>query len=670
MKNYDKLSTLWADQHGWKTTRTTWVDTEEERSSAARALRWTFLLSYAAILGVGIGTLLFVPTADVYYEGLAPQIESVNCLRLARRGDYSVVFVGIGSPAQYLKLMLRMDRVVDRGEPSLEIFSERMHKSQTLSCVRVGAYVDRCVDAALLLNGTEKQNFVHTEFLFQNDYYQSVYLNNRAHLVGLDGMMNLVAGTTYWLTATHLCFADYQPETALANDSLAFASVVMEDNVTRMLHTEVASLAQFTPLVDAPATASESGVCENVVHPNGIELFPVDAAAESDTWLVLSSDFLYEYGQNIVEQRRDVVETGSACASLREEMRRVYDLYQLDCGLHFPSSCRTVPSVPYRRLANFRIRIDVGFDGAGELRADSTIALSSIPNLRSYGEGLRAAFVRLVVMIFTAAVVFVRGSQNASSSKYMIQHTLNVVRCRAPKNPFSFEHSKWEVAVDTVVTIVALASRIFVFATSASTLIADNHTRVVVFESLGIFASLLHMILRIGVLQWDLEREAPLTKLAGPMSLCDVSAAVLLAFADPPLLATHDGRFAAVGRLLIGILISISVFSRCAYAAAMCALLADTVVNGEHFGDIYRYKTVLIVATVLWMLQGAVCCGTLCALFVNPAAYSIVRMQVGDTDLVRFCLFFGVFSTGLPTLNKVALRALQSECDASTKKDR
>ena len=66
------------------------------------------------------------------------------------------------------------------------------------------------------------------------------------------------------------------------------------------------------------------------------------------------------------------------------------------------------------------------------------------------------------------------------------------------------------------------------------------------------------------------------------MSLVDVSAAVLLLFADPPLLSTHDGRFAAVGRLLIAILISISVFSRCVFAITICALLASSVRHATH----------------------------------------------------------------------------------------
>ena len=87
------------------------------------------------------------------------------------------------------------------------------------------------------------------------------------------------------------------------------------------------------------------------------------------------------------------------------------------------------------------------------------------------------------------------------------------------------------------------------------------------------------------MLKWDLAREAPLTKLAGPMSICDVSSAVLLAFSESPLLSNDEGRFPAVGRLLIAIMIAISVVTRCAFAAPMCRVLANTVTN-----DAVAYK--------------------------------------------------------------------------------
>ena len=171
-------------------------------------------------------------------------------------------------------------------------------------------------------------------------------------------------------------------------------------------------------------------------------------------------------------------------------------------------------------------------------------------------------------------------------------------------------------------------------------------------------------MLRYFVLKYDERREAPLTKLAGPMSICDVSAAVLLLFADPPLLSTDDGRFAAVGRLLIGILIAVAVFSRCAFGAGMCALLANTVVNDKKTYDeqLRGYQTVLVVGTALWIVQAVACSASLCTLFVNPAAYAMARMLSGHTAVLRFCIFFGLVTASLPTVTKVVLRTVEHEC--------
>ena len=138
-----------------------------------------------------------------------------------------------------------------------------------------------------------------------------------------------------------------------------------------------------------------------------------------------------------------------------------------------------------------------------------------------------------------------------------------------------------------------------------------------------------------------------------------------MVFADPPLLSTHDGRFAAVGRMLIAILIAISVFSRCIFAVAICALVASCVRNNDEvYSQLKGYQSVLVAAGSLWLLQGVACCATLCVLFVQPAAYAMVRMQTGDIGPVRFCIFFGLVGAALPTITKVALRVLESECDA------
>ena len=467
------------------------------------------------------------------------------------------------------------------------------------------------------------------------------------------------------------CFEDISDadDDATGSDEDAVLSYSIDDSGA--LIADIDQLAGFRE--DLPVVvASRLDNCSGLFDA-GVRLFPSDAASERISWLSLSDTFLYEYGNPILLKRRAVVEMGKPCADARTDVAHVNDLYRLDCAIIDPAWCQEAPSVPFRRLATARMRFDLHRDGeGGRLRIKTTESLARIPFLVSYSDGLWQAFGRLLIMLLTAAVVFVRGTQNASSSRYMLEHVLDILHCRSrqAKNPASYRwaiyHEMSEVVVDASITAVALLSRILVYGYSVRPLIADKLTHVVVFEAIGIACSALHFFFRYVVLRWDLTHEAPLTKLGGPMSICDVSAAVLLAFAETPLLSNDEGRFPAVGRLLIGILISISVLTRCFFAVPMCAVMADTVTNDREVykRDLGGYKTVLVFGAVLWGLQGAMACATLGAVFIVPASYSLVRATEGDAPLViPYCLLFGLLCAGLPTITKVALRTLEHECD-------
>ena len=651
-----------------KSDRASWVDSANERIQAARVLSWSFALSFLAIVATGAFTLLSVPLSDVALDDLPDRVDRLNCLRAARRADYPVVFLPIGSPAQYLKLVLRLDHVLKPDEDSVFVFAERLHKSQTMRCAPFDPPIpfrERCSDVALLYNGTNVQRMVHTRFTFGNDYIERSN-ENRAALVGLDGYMYMVADTTYYLTNTHLCFGEY--ESTEAEETLSFAT-----GSDSKLRARLEDIQEYGPTSKFPVARANRDECENVTYANDIDLFPANAISESTTWLTLSSNFLFEYGNSIIERRREAIEVGEACSRERSDLSHIHALYRIDCDTMYPYGfCRSDPALPFRRLAQSRLRIDVDIDGKGTLLADHTDALARIPYLVSYSDGLSLAFGRLLIMLLTAAVVFIRGNQNASSSSFMFKHVFDTVRCRKKTTitsttdlSWAFGHDKFEIGVDIAITVVALLSRVLVFGFVWRSLVADNHLRVVGFEMVGISVSLAHILLRYVVLKCNLSREAPLTKLAGPMSICDVAAAVLMAFSDPPLLSTDDGRFAAVGRLLIAMLIAIQVFSRCAFAASMTALMAKTVVNDRvAYSDLRGYRTVLIVACALWVLQGCACSASMCSLFVNPAAYTMTRLLEGDTSVFRFCIFFGITAASLPTITKVALRAFEHECAA------
>ena len=667
------------------TKRQTLADTASERVSAGRALGLSFVGTVVLIALAGVFTIALTPVDDVDFEGLDERIaaeDNVTCLRAARRADYAVVFIGLGSPSQHLKLLLRLDQVRHERDsttkPTIVVFSERMHKSTTMQCDPFAPprpYEALCSDVAMVFNGSRKQHYVRARFGYANDHVEYSY-NDRAALLRLDGSFYLQNGVSYWLTTTHLCFAplsDADAADAADADAAGTANdlpFTIDDNGAPRAGIDALTRFRDTlPVVEASQTENCSGPG---YFENGVRLFPSDASSERITWLSLSDTFLYEYGNPVLRKRRAIVEMGRQCADARTDVAHINDLYRLDCAIIDPAWCQEEPSVPFRRLATARMRLDIQHDGGGgRLRIVETEALARIPFLVSYSNGLWQAFGRLFIMLLTAAVVYVRGSQNVSSSRYMLEHVLDTVHCRdkQAKNPVSYRwaiyHDMSEVVVDAIITGVALFSRILVYAYSVHPLISDQFGHVVVFEAIGIAASALHFLLRYVVLRWDLTHEAPLTKLGGPMSICDVSAAVLLAFAETPLLSNDEGRFPAVGRLLIGILISISVLTRCFFAVPMCAVLADTVTNDakQYNLEMQGYKSVLVVGAVLWALQGAVACSTMSAVFIVPASYSLVRAIAGDAPLViPYCLLFGLIAAGLPTVTKVALRTLENEC--------
>ena len=660
-----------------------WLFSSYERT---KAFSWTvasFSIAFASVVLTGVGTLISVPTADAHFADLRTRLDdaasTTRCLRVARRADYAIAFVNLGVPVQHLKLLLRLDVAVnddDETTPAMWLFSERMHKSSTMQCAVFDdpkPYTERCNDTVLFFQGTDDQIRGRTSFAYRNRIMaQSEH--DRAEMLHLDGWLALVRDRTYWLTSTHLCW-DLRDVDNNHGIEQSVATMPFEYGATSLGEAKVhpLDLVGYDPLQNTPATRVLTYNDCGVAIPE-IELFPVAAAEETDSWLALTTTFLYEYGYSILETRREVVEVGPDCAAVIPDLKRANDVYLLDCSVHYPSVCSQAPSVPFRRMATSKLRIDVDALGAATLFTEETRALSAIPRMLSYTDGLWQALGRLLVMVLTAAVVFVRGNQNASSNRFLLDKAIATVRCR-PHGPseYKLEHTKMEVLIDSIITLTALGSRIAVLAVNWVDFISDGVSHTLVFEVIGIVASALHSALRVGGLKLDLARESPLTKLAGPMSIADASSAVLLVFSDPPLLSTHDGRFAAVGRLLIAILISISVFSRCIFAVTICALVASCVRNSEHTpknlakglkNDMVGYQRVLVIAALLWLLQGIACSATLCILFVQPAAYAMVRMQMGDIAPIRFCIFLGLVAAALPTVTKVALRVLEAECGA------
>ena len=180
------------------------------------AATWTvvgFCVAFASILVTGILALALSEVADVRFDDLDSWIDNdnVQCLRVARRADYTVAFVAIGSPVQHLQLLLSIGEAVDPGDseaPAMNLFSERLHKSTSMRCTPFSPardYSEDCQDVALIYSNRNTQRFIKTRFEYKNREIAAAY-DDDAYLAGLDGTLRMVRGTAYWLTTTHVCF--------------------------------------------------------------------------------------------------------------------------------------------------------------------------------------------------------------------------------------------------------------------------------------------------------------------------------------------------------------------------------------------------------------------------------------------------------------------------------
>ena len=629
-----------------------YVYTPSEAEWAAWTIASTFLGALATIVLTGVVALATAPRADINFAELD---SGATCLRAGRRADATVVYLDVGSPLQRLKLLLDLGTAVPPGGESLSIFSTRLHKSLSMACRDLDPprdYSQLCHDLVLVApNGsTSDQVLVHTTFTYQND--QAAYSEGQpAALAGLDGTFRLTLDQTYWLTNTHLCFAPLRPPPV---DTPALSVSV----VNGMLTTTQVDLLAYDERLAFDAR------CNDTLSGSAVSLFDAEATNEASVWLSLSGRFLYEYGSTILDKRRTIVEAGEQCSAMLTELAHQRDIYHTDCGGLALGRCQIEASIPFRRLADRRIRIDLGADGDSTLISEPSRSLRNLK--QSYPRALSAAIARLLVLVLTAAVVFVRGSQNATSSRWLITNTLDTLLCRnaysdiiTPENTVSTydQIDKW---IDALISIAAWTARLVVLIFAAPSLVDDRQRAIVAFQSLGIACSFLQFALRYGLIVRK-ERVAPITTLGGPMSILDVTSAVLMLFADAPLLGTDGGNFATIGRLLIGLLISIAVCTRICFSAAMVAATAVSATNGNR-RDLKCHKLTLWIATAAWLLQGAATSGTLALLFVNPAAVSLVRSQTGNTSVVKYAIFLGLLCTSLPTFTKVSLRVLQDEC--------
>lgn len=613
-------------------------ETDAHRNDGSLATAIAFVSTVAISIFVG---LLSLTEQSIAIPSWVNEPHA-QCARVQRLGDAALAYVAIGTPPHLVKLLVRLDAVVeaDTASTSTVIFADELLRSETLRCDGTR----HCTDVALLTDSTTgKQERSYVEFEYGNAASAQWWVE---YFLKADGAMRLVRGWTYALTRTHFCWASNSEVVyeALGTTPIHALEARM-DNVSSKLITTRADVEAADDDDDSPFFQAPAAVCNET-----IELFPAAASAEQN-WLALSSGSLYESVTSKLDARRDLVERGLSCADPSGQV----EIYSMDCALDPYADCRSEPSIPFRRLSRYALDIRPrAYNDTISIRANFDVALSRISGSMTLSQTIFFAAVRLCVLLIVAFVVYSRAERQTASAFHTIDSALDVAVGKEKKG----FHTRLSTITDAAVGVMAVISRLAVLVFQSTVLIADGHSDAVVIESIGVFVSVLHFGLRNLVLETDLRKESPIQKLGGSMALADAANAALFSVISTPTLQVSTRDFDAVARLFVGVLIAVFVLHRCYFSVASCTLLASTTATDKRFDP--AYSIVLWTAALLWSIQVVCVIFSFGRFFVVSQAYSIHRNFVGEVFLTESCVFFSFLAVGSPLINAVLVKLAKS----------
>ena len=645
-----------------------------------------FGLSVLVYFGVAIACVLQPPVVQTAAGGVAMPNVGLTCLRATRNADYATVDVPVGTPFRLMTVVLRMDKAVARDDatPTLQLFAPEVVESETVDCDGD----TNCEDVALLYSSPNGEAASHiVSFRYRHHLgEQSVAYS----LSGVSGELFLRGGKQYWLTTTHLCYANDandandapdEHSTDTRSDTHAKAQVDGSDAGSDAgsgsgpttgtgtgtgagagaLGVPRSDLAKLRGVRDSPVLELDQTECGGDAAV--VELFPEQAAIEPE-WLRISDMTLYNSEPESVARRRAVAELGTSCASSAASIERDLMLYQLDCRVVTETGsvtlCRSEHSLPFRRLATASVHIAVAADGASYwIATDADSTLDSLARLAGASVAFSDSLIKLGMITLAAAVVYVRSRRATSSSSWLLKHAVRSAdKCDQTKLAGEDVDVAYTFVQDGIIGAVAVVARLVIAFVRWDTLTQDGQWRVPIVEVAAGVCSVLHLFARyLGFLPLDAD-DPPVSKLGGATAIVDSTCGVMVAFAEAPTMVVSIGRFNPTARLLTALLISLIVVTRCAFSAASCGVLWET----EDCPTNPRYGWSLVLSGLMWAIVQTTALAVVVAdLFVAPASYSMSRLIPGDPLPARVVLFFTLVCAGLPRFTRTIRHILSSD---------
>lgn len=589
-----------------------------------------FLAAMASHVLTGLVITMFPPQSKGEAAGV-PISQHATCLRVTRHADFSTVDVMVGTPPTQMSALLRLDGIKSRedGDKSLRLFSQYVVESKTVSCTLNGV----CRDVLILANGDRQTLHLNQgEFAYTHGGVERQSYTTASLINSVVGEFFLREGYDYWLTSTHLCYSSnttLPPKASSVNVTLEAGAMIA--NKYDLFNNDV--------LRNTPAGSTDS--CDE----GSVTVFPHLASIETN-WLSIADTGLYNTEPDGVKARRYIAEVGVECARNNSELNRDLSLYELDCLPY--TSCRTDRNIPFRRVATSSIFISLRDNGHYFLIAEHDYTLENLPRLADSVQSFYGSLLKMAAITLAAAVVFVRSKKRTASSSWLFNNCVSISFKKGPLESLEGEGAE-NTTEDRIVGFIAIVGRMSVVLIRVGALSHDGQLRVCIAELVSCILSFIHFLLRYEGLLKD-DEESPVSKLGGSTSVIDSTAAVMVAFSDPPLLAASTSSFDPIARMLVSLLISIIVVTRCAFSAACCGALWPVFYNVTSRRD---YSIVLVYSGVVWCVHNAVLAITMCDLFVAPTAYSMSRSLFGHAaymSMVRATLFLAFVVAGLPRL--------------------
>jgi hypothetical protein len=506
-----------------------------------------------------------------------------KCLRISRKSTHAVVHVSMGTPFRELDLLLRMDNLYSNSTLPIRLLSDAARASSSLRCAPNGS---SCYDVAQFRtrHSQNSPTIAVIGFTYINPA-SAVYWTSAAARLQLHGEFLISRDTEYYLEATRLCVSqarsrtDYTSQPHLAATALGTQVTSTRNDVTNVSLVKLRKGGKSCSLDSEPA----------------VDLWP-NAAASPSVYLSLGATPLSSIRGPIIEARRRIVEDGLTCAGETIANTPAYHSYLLDC-MNLP--CSPNGSIPFSHIADKAVLTVVphGADAVHYWFEPSQV-LKHIPGVGTDAQKVLFASCKLLLILLAAAVVWVRNTRDCSAESDSCEHTRG---------------SKFE---DAVLGVLAAAARIVTVLWRSPSLLAEDVPLVIGGELLSGTLSILHWVLRHSAAARNADTAAS-SIFGGSAAVLDSSAAVLIAFAEPPVNAPSDGRFDPTARLLTALLISTLGMDICSSSSSLCF-------KRSFSESLPSIRTCYFLSSAVWLVQS-------CCLAVSVSLMGIAPLAAGFT---------------------------------------